>query len=145
MSISIRRARETDFEVVRDLLATAGLPVDDLEPAHLVFAAEKDGKPVGAIGLEAFGDVALLRSLVVAQDARSSGLGGRLVAALEDDARLNRITELWLLTIDADAYFSRLGYAVRRRDDAPSGIRGTAEFSELCPGTAVAMSKRLTR
>lgn len=143
MSTAIRQARASDFPVVRGLLAAADLPVDDFAPEHLVFVGEAGGTPVGGIGLEALGDIGLLRSLVVARQARSSGLGGRLVAALEDEARSRGIRELWLLTIDADAYFRGLGYEVRHRDDAPAGIRGTAEFSGLCPGTAVLMSKGL--
>lgn len=143
MNIAIRRASSADYAAARELLAAAELPVDDFAPGHLRFVAASGGELFGAVGLEAFGEVALLRSLVVAGDARSAGLGGRLVAALEDDARRSGIVALWLLTIDADDYFIRLGYRVRDRSEAPDAIRGTAEFSELCPGTAALMSKRL--
>lgn len=143
MSLTIRHACDADYPVVRELLSNADLPVEDFVPAQLVFVAEAGGRPVGGIGLEALGDVGLLRSLVVARQVRSSGLGRQLVAALEDEARSRGIRELWLLTIDADAYFGGLGYEVRQRDDAPAAIRGTAEFSGLCPGTAVLMSKNL--
>ena len=66
-----------------------------------------------------------------------------LVDALEAMARSRGIVELWLLTIDADAWFARLNYLVRERDDAPVDIRNTREFSGLCPGDAVLMSKRI--
>ena len=102
-----------------------------------------DESPVGMIGIEKFGDVGLLRSLVVDPSARSGGIGARLVAALESMAAERGIAELWLLTIDADAYFSRLGYSVTDRSRAPDVIRRTHEFSSLCPGDATLMRKSL--
>ncbi len=105
--------------------------------------ATQAGEPVGMIGLEKFGNVGLLRSLVVDEAGRGAGLGERLVAALESTARSEHIDELWLLTIDADPYFTRHGYVVAERDDAPNAVRSTAEFSDLCPGDAVLMHKRL--
>jgi len=53
------------------------------------------------------------------------------------------VDELWLLTIDADAFFVSLGYETRERSEAPEAIRNTEEFSGLCPEDAVLMSKQL--
>ena len=139
----VRPPQAADFEPVRALLDGAGLPTADLVVTHIAFVADEGGAPVGAIGLEHFGDCGLLRSLVVAPSARSGGIGRKLVAALEQHAQALGETELWLLTIDADGYFAGHGYALRRRDEAPASIRKTAEFSGLCPGHAVLMSKRL--
>jgi amino-acid N-acetyltransferase len=97
----------------------------------------------GVIGLESFENLGLLRSLVVSRAARGSGIGAALVAALEAVCRELGVRELWLLTIDADAFFAKLGYVTRSRDAAPEAIRNTAEFSGLCPGDAVLMSKEL--
>ena len=84
-----------------------------------------------------------MRSLVVSRAARGSGVGAALVAALEAACWDRGIQELWLLTIDADSFFEKLGYAVRSRVVAPDAIRDTEEFSTLCPGDAVLMSKAL--
>jgi len=65
------------------------------------------------------------------------------VAALESQAASQGIRELWLLTIDADAWFEKLGYGARQRDQAPEAITRTAEFASLCPGDAVLMQKTL--
>ena len=51
--------------------------------------------------------------------------------------------EIWLLTIDADGFFESLGYGRRERDEAPEAIVGTAEFADLCPASAVLMSRPL--
>jgi len=74
---------------------------------------------------------------------RSSGVGAQLVSALEVQAKKHGVNELWLLTIDADRYFTKLHYGKRERSEAPVEIQCTAEFSSLCPGDAVLMSKRL--
>jgi len=110
--------------------------------ADFIIASRGDS-PAGAIGVEAFSHVGLLRSLVVDPESRAEGIGRLLVAALEAHARCHGLTELWLLTIDADRYFRALGYTAKERSEAPSAIRETAEFSRLCPGTAVLMWKAL--
>ena len=143
MPVVIRDATAGDFPFALELLGSATLPTDDLTPAHLALVAEGDGGLAGAIGLERFGDVALLRSLVVSSPARGAGVGRALVQALESSAREQGVRELWLLTIDADAFFCGLGFVARDRASTPHAIRGSSEFSSLCPADAVLMSKRL--
>jgi len=144
-TIEIRPANLTDLDVARSWLSDAGLPIADLTPEHMqnFLVATVGNSPVGMIGLEQFGVVGLLRSLIVDPTARSDGIGGRLVDALESKASELGVTELWLLTIDADAYFSRLHYVVMARSEAPDVIRNTTEFSTLCPGDAALMRKFL--
>ncbi len=84
-----------------------------------------------------------MRSLVVAPGSRAAGLGRLLVAALEAHARRRGLTELWLLTIDAERYFRALGYTAKERSEAPRAIRQTAEFTLLCPGNATLMQKTI--
>lgn len=125
------------------LLAEAGLPTDDVTVERLALVAEQGERMMGLIGLEPFGSLGLLRSLVVDTECRANGLGRQLVAALEELAHQRGIAELWLLTIDADAFFDRLGYVREARAAAPSVIAATEEFSNLCPGDAVLMRKTL--
>lgn len=139
----VRAATAADLPAARRLLAAEGLPVDDLQPVHLVFAAGEGDRLAGAIGLERHDDIGLLRSLVVAPWARGQSIGDALVAALETHAATDGLTELWLLTTSADRFFLRLGYVVRNRADAPAVVRSTAQFSTLCPASAVLMSKRI--
>ena len=143
MSLTIRLATAADLLPCVELLEKAGLPVADLATDRLALVAESDRVFQGAIGLETFGGVGLLRSLVVAQNARGKGIGPALVTALEVACLSDGVGELWLLTIDADAFFTKLGYDTRDRSDAPNSIQTTEEFSGLCPGDAVLMSKRL--
>jgi len=43
----------------------------------------------------------------------------------------------------ADGFFIRYGYTLLNRDAAPKSITRTAQFSQLCPGDAKLLSKRL--
>lgn len=143
--MDIRPATALDMDTVQSWLADADLPVADLTADHMqnFLVAEAHDMPVGMIGLEQFADVGLLRSLVVDASFRSAGTGALLVAALEARASELGVTELWLLTIDADQYFSRLAYEVIDRAEAAAPIRNTKEFSSLCPDDAVLMRKYL--
>ncbi len=143
VEITIRSAFDRDIKNAKKLLRAADLPVDDLDSSMLAFVAEADGLLVAAIGIEVFDSVGLLRSLVVASDFRAAGIGRFLVERLEDRARQDGVSELWLLTIDADAWFEGLGYTALGREQAPDAIRATAEFSSLCPDDAVLMRKPL--
>ena len=144
-AIVIRKASSHDLHAAKTWLSDAGLPSEDLTASHMqtfLIAMHAD-QPAGMIGLENFGELGLLRSLVIENRYRGAGIGRKLVDALETNAASEGIAELWLLTIDADAFFNRLGYVVCERDDAPAVIRNTQEFSTLCPGDAVLMMKGL--
>ena len=138
----LRPGLEGDGEAIRDLLADNRLPVADLASATIAFVVAVDGDGLtGVVGLERFGDVGLLRSLAVRERARGAGLGSRLVAAAEREARAAGLRELVLLTETAGPLFARLGYAAIPRDAAPAAARASAEFRSLCPASAVCMSK----
>jgi amino-acid N-acetyltransferase len=143
MTLIIRPATPVDLNAAVELLQGAGLPVADLSAERLALIAETDEIIQGVIGLELFGKTALLRSLAVASGARGAGIGPALVTALETSCMTDGVKELWLLTIDADAFFLKLGYETRERSEAPEAIRNTEEFRGLCPGDAVLMSKNI--
>lgn len=129
---------------VSKLLKTARLPIEDLPEGLEHFLAVGDtANPDGVVGLQIFGDVALLRSLVVAASARGCGLGKYLVAAAEDRARAHGVRRVFLLTDTAEEFFAALGYDTIERSLAPGAIRRTAQFSDLCPACAAFMVKQL--
>ena len=115
-----------DEATVKFLLVAAGLPVDDLsldKLAHFLVARDDAGALIGAIGLEPFADVGLLRSLVVHDDQRGGGVGQELTRQLEDYAQKNGIKSLFLLTTTAADFFPKLDYRVIAREEATPMIR----------------------
>ncbi len=137
---SIRKASIADFNVVTTMLKSASLPVEGVaEHFQNFLVAEVGGMVVGAIGLEVYGDTALLRSAVVHPDWQGSGVGTKLYNALLTFAKVSNIRRFLLLTDTAEKFFERKGF---KRIDAQSvtgPIRASVEFTGACPSTAVCM------
>jgi amino-acid N-acetyltransferase len=138
-------ARHPERGGAERLLAAADLPASDLTDSLLqdFFYAGPAAEPTGLVGLELQGEVALLRSLVVAPALRSRGAGTSLVEYAERYARLRGVRDLYLLTTTAEEFFARRGYTRVAREDAPESIRSTREFAGICPASAAFMVKRL--
>ena len=142
MNTMIRNPEESH---VKRLLQECGLPVSDITSTHLehFFACGDRSGLFGVVGLELYGDAALLRSLAVSPKHRNTGLGKQLVALAEQYALAQGVRAIYLLTTTADKFFTRLGYSSMSRSQAPSAIQGTVEFSHLCPSSSVFMVKQL--
>jgi amino-acid N-acetyltransferase len=134
-----------DLSAVRALLVSARLPDEDLTDDHLehFFHAPGATRPLGIVGVELLGDVALLRSLVVRDESRRSGLGSALARRAEEYARSKGVRTLYLLTTTAQDFFAARGYRACQRDAAPDAIRSAREFAAICPASAVFMAKQL--
>jgi amino-acid N-acetyltransferase len=129
----------------RRLLRAAKLPTADLTPEHFqhFFGCGAEEAPQGVVGVELYGADALLRSLVVDESVRGQGCGKALVEQAERYASGRGAKRIYLLTTSAANFFANLGYRAVGRDEAPAAIRGTAEFSALCPSSSAFMVKDL--
>ncbi len=127
------------------LLQAQGLPASDITDEHLehFFFVGSVGSPAGLVGLELYGTDALLRSLVVAENARHKGLGATLIDHAEQYAASKGVRSIYLLTTTAQAFFKRLGYERIERSTAPPSIERTREFAGLCPASSAFMSKQI--
>jgi amino-acid N-acetyltransferase len=134
-----------DESAVKQLLSESGLPIEDITAQYLqdFFGCGSGLELDGLVGLELYGEVALLRSLAVASSRRGTGVGSRLVAHAERHARDQGVQSLYLLTTTAEAFFTRRGYARVPREKAPAAIKGTKEFSGICPESSAFMVKQL--
>jgi len=129
---------------VRALLESSGLPTTDLLISNPKFVVACEGtRIVGAGALETFGSTALLRSIVVSEELRGSGLGRTIVRELERIAGIAGVRELVLLTQTAKRFFKHQGYGVIDRAEAPPAAQGSEEFRLLCPASATCMAKTL--
>jgi amino-acid N-acetyltransferase len=145
MTALLRTATAQDAPTIRRLLEADTLPTSDLETAapHFVVACDQEGRILAAGALQLFAHTALVRSVVVAREARGTGLGRRIVQDLERVARSAHITELTLLTQTAARFFAHQGFRVIPRQAAPRDVQQSEEFRSLCPASAVCMAKSL--
>lgn len=133
-------ARQADREAVLALLDEAGLTTaGTAEDLDHFFVAGILSDVAGVVGLEDYGESALLRSLAVAPAHRGKGLGRRLAARALEAAAEQGAREVYLLTVTAPGFFERLGFVPVRREDVPAPVRQSPEFREVCPASAVVM------
>jgi acetyltransferase len=124
--------RETDLEEMhRSAVA------DD---RRLVLVAERDGEVVGMAHIVPSGAAnaphrAEVQRVAVAAAARASGVGRRLMAAVEDAAFERGLTLLWLTThdgTDACAFYEAIGYTkvgvMPEYSQRPDGSLAAAAF-----------------
>ena len=91
---------QRDMPALTGLLASSGLPTDDIRSEgqqHFLVVGDRSSIS-GGVGVEVYGDVGLLRSLVVSDARRGKGLGGQLADADEALAAKEGIRTLYLLT-----------------------------------------------
>jgi amino-acid N-acetyltransferase len=131
-------------DAVIELLKAEKLPVEDLPASLEHFVTSKEnGMLTGVGGLEIYGNYGLLRSLAVHPEHRNKGIAGTLLSDIENRARAIGLHQLFLLTETAAAYFSAKGFSQVSRELVPEEIRSSSEFSNICPQSAIVMSKQL--
>jgi amino-acid N-acetyltransferase len=142
--MDVGRASVADIPAIEALLQAAALPLDGAADAFSTgVVARDDARVVAAAALEPYGAAALLRSVVVAEDQRGTGVGRRIVEAAEALARDLGVRDLYLLTETAVDWFPRLGYRPVERSAVPEAVRRSVEFTTLCRDTGIAMHRSL--
>ena len=136
---------EVDDPAFAELLAAEHLPTDDLaEPGRMVFAYRTlSGTLVGYAGYELYGADGLLRSLVVAPEARGKGIGTAIVGRLCRRAFDAGARRAWLMTTTAAEFFEKIGFKPVERNSAPEVILATRQAKDLCPASAVVLSRMI--
>ncbi len=142
--VDIRDAEVADLESVLALLGQAQLPTAGVPEAlpHFLLAEDR-GRLVGVVGLELYGEAALLRSAAVEQSWQGSGVGRALIDRALDVARELGVADVFLLTTTAEKYFPRFGFACVGRESVSESVKASAEFQGACPGSAVVMRAKL--
>ncbi|GAA6524849.1 amino-acid N-acetyltransferase [Intrasporangium sp. DVR] len=126
----IRRARTSDILGIRALVAplaerrvlVSKEAVTYYEAVQEFRVAEREGEVVGCGALHVmWEDLAEIRTLAVADGLLGTGLGGRILEALVEDARELGIRRLFCLTFEVP-FFTRHGF---------SAIEGQAVSAEV--------------
>lgn len=126
-------------------LLSDGMPVRDLirPEVHFFTATTETGAQIGWGGLEVHGPDALLRAVLVNPVLRGIGAGRALVDALLAEATRVQVGSVWLLTTEAEGFFSALGFVPAQRSLAPATIRATEEFAWHADSHAVCMKRQV--
>ncbi|MEX2245448.1 MAG: GNAT family N-acetyltransferase [Dehalococcoidia bacterium] len=107
----VRRGRAADIPRFAELMLRADLPPLFIEEFVEGFAAiEHEGTVIACGGLEIYGDCGVIRSIVVDEAARGTGLGRRIAEVLMEDARLAGASDVYLFTVDAWPFWKHLGF-----------------------------------
>ncbi len=142
----LRQARQADLEMVVSHLKNASLVLSGIEEhlEHFWLYLEEDVL-IGTIGLEVYGDVALLRSVAVAKEKQHLGIGKKLLQKSLEVARSLGVLQVILLTETAKDYFARFGFCAISREDVPQAVKTSSEFRGACPDSAAVLSLYLPK
>ena len=144
MTFKIYSANAKDFLLIQSLLESAKLPLDGVkEHLRSFLLLKKEDKIIGTVGLEVYGDKALIRSLAVTKGFRGRGYGKRLYEAIIAKARGQQISEIYLLTETAEMFFAKQGFETISRDSVDTEVKESIEFRCACPESASCMWLRL--
>jgi amino-acid N-acetyltransferase len=142
--MKIRKAIKTDVALIKKMLRDNDLPFEDISLQKVsLLIGYSNSKILGVSGVEIYGNYGLLRSLVIREPFRESGLGKELVFKLIEYVKLKGVKELYLLTTTAEGFFKKLGFKKIERSNVPEIVQTTREFKDLCPVSASCMKKEI--
>lgn len=144
--VTIARASAEDLGGVLSLLESLQLPTAGVADhfGDFFVARNKVGRVAGAIGLERYGKLGLLRSAAVAPQLQKSGVGSKLTRLLIGFARSEGLTELVLFTPSARDFFARFGFVPANRDDYSTQLKTSAQWNDCsCRNSAEFMRLEL--
>ncbi|MBC3832595.1 GNAT family N-acetyltransferase [Undibacterium amnicola] len=139
-----RKAQTHDWQAIEHMLKQAGLPVEGaLEHLHHFCVISKSDRIIALGGFELYGQVALLRSIVVDESARGANLGLQIVTHLRQQAKATGVHDLFLQTTNAQTYFEKLGFESIKRAEVPHAILASSQFQGACPASAHSMQLKI--
>lgn len=130
MTVICRKASMEDVDALYELIqgyAARGIMLPRSKPMlretiDTFVVAENNGTVVGCGSLCRLGnDLVEIRSLGVSEAYQGQGIGRRIVAMLEKEAREQRIPKIMALTYEV-AFFVRNGYNVVSKDIFPEKV-----------------------
>ena len=141
--MNIAPLTQNNFSKALELLKKNNLPTEDITELTNLFIIAENNDVIATIGIEFYKQHALLRSLAVEEAYRKKGIAQELINYIEDYAQRNGAEDLVLLTTSAEKYFQKRFYETIDRNSVPEEIKNSAEFSSVCPSSAVVMKKNL--
>ena len=132
MSAEVRSARAEDVPRMAELITGEHLPAYGLDEFLETFFVLADGEHiVGCVGLEVYGEAALLRSVVVSPERRRRDEGRRLVEAALAEARRRGVSRVYLFTMSAGPFFGRLGFREVQPEEFEEAVRASRQYEAV--------------
>lgn len=125
----MERVGPGDVDALRRFLRAADLTVSglDLSTVDLWVTRDEHGAIIASTGYELSNDThhALLRSVAVSPEHRSSGLGTRLARFTLRQAADDGAQSAWLFSRRSGPFWQRLGFAAASRDELAQTLAST--------------------
>ena len=139
VSAELRAARADELVAIDALIMAEHLPAFRTgEFLETFWVLDGGDRLLGCVGLEVYGEAALLRSVVTGPELRGQGYGNVLVfRAIEEEARLG-VKRVYLFTMDKAPFFSRHGFESCTIDDFEPAARQCSQYSILVDHPEVA-------
>ncbi len=133
-----------DYPGIQTLLKSVSLPIEGVREHLDRFLTLQEGEElVGVVGLEIYEDKAILRSLVVNRNRQGEGYGRMLTDKIIQQARSEKILEIYLLTETAETFFARFGFETISRGLVDNKVKNSIQFQHLCPESVPCMRLKL--
>ncbi len=135
MSIVVRLAKKNDMINMLQLLEKANLNTEGLAENldnFLVVEDVRQSEPymVGMVGLEIYGDLGILRSLVLRSESWNSKVGVELLSLIIGYGWKKGLREIYLMTQISQDFFEYWGFVEVTWDDLPEHLRQSSQFHE---------------
>ncbi len=134
---AVRPATREDMVEVRELARELGWDAEDFADdsyADFLVLHNENGF-VGCVGLEVYGEAAILRSLAVMKSARGVGYGWLLADTAVTLARYRGVKRIYLLTSDASDFFAaKLGFRVVDISTVSHAVANSSTFRHYNTG-----------
>ncbi len=131
---------------ILELLSEVQLPHDGVAEniANFFVARDASSRLVATIGLERYGNTALLRSAAVAPQYQGCGVGSQLTRHLLERATSDGVERIVLLTSTASGFFARhFGFCETPRTAFDNELAASSEWNLPRCSSAVCMSLAL--
>ncbi|MGZ4138466.1 MAG: HAD-IIA family hydrolase [Actinomycetota bacterium] len=140
----IRPASGPDLAHIATMLHQGGLIAGAArERVGKTVVAEADRKPIATASWESIEGRGLLRSVAVAPEYRRAGAGRLVVAATLRRMVAEGLRDVYLVTENAERFFTTCGFRTVDREEVPEEIVRHPQFARECPASAPAMYLRL--
>src|SRR5262245_19797405 len=106
MENQIQFANRDNIPELQRLLKASNLGYEDIEThIHNFILIKNQEEVIGCVGLEVYGETALLRSLAVDEKYRHQGMGRILTKEILQYALSKQIKKVFLLTLTKEGFF----------------------------------------